>query len=130
MARIVEPAIARFRPELIVVASGFDANGTDPLARMLLGSPAYAELTRRVMALAEAHCGGRLVMVHEGGYAEGLVPFCAHAVIETLAGCAMGVEDPFAGLIEAQQPNRRFAAFQRGLIDEMAQTLNLPMQLS
>ncbi|MCD6679525.1 MAG: class II histone deacetylase [Burkholderiaceae bacterium] len=123
MKRIVEPAIDRYRPELIVVASGFDANGTDPMARMLLGSPAFVELTRRTMALADKHCKGRLVMVHEGGYSEALVPFCAHAVIETMAGCTMGVEDPFAELIEAQQPKERFAAFQRGLIDEMARSL-------
>ncbi|MCO5102140.1 MAG: class II histone deacetylase [Burkholderiaceae bacterium] len=123
MKRIVEPAIDRYRPELIVVASGFDANGTDPMARMLLGSPAFVELTRRTMALADKHCKGRMVMVHEGGYSEALVPFCAHAVIETMAGCTMGVEDPFAELIEAQQPKERFAAFQRGLIDEMARSL-------
>ena len=30
--RIVAPAIRAFKPDLLVVAPGFDANGTDPLA--------------------------------------------------------------------------------------------------
>lgn len=118
--RIVIPAIDRFRPELIIAASGFDANGVDPLARMLLHSDTFRMLTSQAMELADRHCGGRLVVVHEGGYAEAAVPFCGHAVVETLAGQHMGVEDPFLDLFKAWQPNSRFASFQRGLIDEMA----------
>ena len=119
MERIVIPAIDRFRPELIIVASGFDANGVDPLARMLLHSDSYRMLTQQAMAMADRHCGGKLVVVHEGGYAEAAVPFCGHAVVETLAAESLGVEDPFLELFQAWQPNPRFAAFQRGLIDEM-----------
>jgi acetoin utilization deacetylase AcuC-like enzyme len=33
------PALERFKPELIVVASGFDASGVDPLGRMMVSSP-------------------------------------------------------------------------------------------
>jgi GntR family transcriptional regulator, transcriptional repressor for pyruvate dehydrogenase complex len=36
MERVVVPAIERFAPDLVVVASGLDAAGFDPLARMLL----------------------------------------------------------------------------------------------
>lgn len=120
MERIVLPAIDRYRPDLIVVACGFDANGVDPLARMLLHSESFRAMTRGVMELADAHCGGRLVMVHEGGYAEALVPFCGHAVVEALSEEQMGVEDPFLELVKAQQPTERFRDFQRRLIDEMA----------
>ena len=120
MERIVTPAIDRYRPELIIVASGFDANGVDPLARMLLHSESYRRLSELAMALADRHCGGKLVVVHEGGYSEACVPFCGHAVVETLVGERLGVEDPFLHFTGGQQPNDRFAAFQRGLIDEMA----------
>ena len=41
MRRIVQPALQRFRPELIVVACGYDANAVDPLARMLLHSDSF-----------------------------------------------------------------------------------------
>ncbi len=125
MKRIVVPAIDRYRPELIVVASGFDANGVDPLARMQLHSESFRAMALMVMELAERHCGGRLALVHEGGYSEACVPFCGHAVMEALAGVSMGVEDPFVELFKPQQPSPRFAAFQRQLLDEQAEALGL-----
>lgn len=120
MSRLVQPAIEQFKPDLIVVASGFDANGVDPLARMQLHSDSFRWMAEQTQALADALCGGRLVLVHEGGYAEACVPFCGHAVMEALSGHRMGVEDPFLALFQAQQPNARFAAFQRELLDEQA----------
>lgn len=68
MQRIVLPALERFRPQLIVVASGFDANAVDPLARMQLHSDSFRAMTAMVRDAAERHAGGRLVVVHEGGY--------------------------------------------------------------
>jgi acetoin utilization deacetylase AcuC-like enzyme len=120
MDQIVIPAATRYRPELIVVSSGLDANGVDPLARMLAHSGTFRELTTRTMALAEQFCGGRLALVHEGGYAEAVVPFCGAAIMEALSGERSDIEDPTAEFIAAQQPNAQFAAFQRGLIDDMA----------
>jgi len=120
MERLVVPAIERFRPELIVVSSGLDANGADPLARMLAHSGTFRALTEQVMALAEAHCGGRLALVHEGGYAEAIVPFCGVAIMEALSGAASGVVDPSLALFEAWQPSLRQVALQQQLMDEMA----------
>ena len=37
----------------------------------------------------------------------------------------MGVEDPYLELFESRQLTERFAAFQRGLIDEMANLYGL-----
>jgi acetoin utilization deacetylase AcuC-like enzyme len=78
-------------------------------------------MTQFVRDAAERHCKGRLVIVHEGGYSEAYVPFCGHAVIETLADVRTKVEDPMLDLAIAQQPGARFVAFQRELIDELAQ---------
>ncbi|SRR5579883_187802 len=125
MKRIVVPAIDRYRPELIIIASGLDANGVDPLARMQLHSESFRAMTHTVMDLADRHCGGRLAMSHEGGYAEACVPFCGHAIVEAMAGESMGVKDPFVELFKLQQPSARFAAFQRQLLDEQAEALGL-----
>ncbi len=57
-----------FRPGLVLVSAGFDAHEDDPLAGLALSDEGYAGITRRIRALAEAHCGGRLVSVLEGGY--------------------------------------------------------------
>jgi len=120
MERIVAPALDRFAPELIIVAAGFDANGFDPLARMLLHSESYRYLTTRVMALADRLCDGRVAVIQEGGYAESYVPFCVHAMVETLAGEAMGVVDPALELLQAQQPSEVVTSLQKSLLDEIA----------
>ena len=118
--RIVVPAVERFAPDAIVVACGFDASGLDPLSRMLASAETFRALTERTVALADRVCGGRLVMAHEGGYSEAHVPFCGHAVIQTLSGANIEAADPFDARIRAHQPNERFRALQRELIDEYA----------
>ncbi len=64
----VVPAIDRFRPEMIFVSAGFDAHDRDPIADLMVTEKSYAHMTRRVCELADAHCGGRIVSVLEGGY--------------------------------------------------------------
>ena len=123
--RIVIPALDRYRPQLIVVASGLDANAADPLARMQLHSESYRWMTQKLMQVAASHCGGRLVAAHEGGYAEAVVPFCGHAVVEALSGESVGVEDPFLELFQAQQPGPEFNEFQRNLLDTMAESFGI-----
>ncbi len=117
MHSAVLPALERFEPELIVVACGFDANGVDPLGRMLLHSDSYREMTRLVREAAERLCQGKLVLVHEGGYAEAYVPFCGLATIEALSDVRTPVVDPLLDMLVAQQPDADSLAFQRGVID-------------
>ena len=122
---IVLPALARFEPDLIIVASGYDANAMDPLARMLLHSDSFRAMTERVQEAADRLCGGKLVMVHEGGYAESYVPFCGLAVMEALSGVKTEVEDPLLAFIQQQQPREAFTRFQRQAIDELAHRFGL-----
>ncbi|MFC7051001.1 class II histone deacetylase [Emcibacter nanhaiensis] len=93
--RVVAPALRTFQPDLIFVASGFDASAFDPLGRQMMHSRGYAELTKIVMDAADDVCGGKIVMCHEGGYSAYYVPFCGLAVLEQLSGVNSGVEDPY-----------------------------------
>lgn len=121
MEQIIAPALRQFKPEMIIVACGFDANAFDPLGRILLYSESYRKLTRAVMALADELCDGKVVYTHEGGYAESYVPFCGMAVMEELSGIRTEVEDPLLTYFVEQQPNERFNEFHKGVIDEWAQ---------
>jgi acetoin utilization deacetylase AcuC-like enzyme len=95
--RVVVPALRAFRPDLIVVPSGFDGSIYDPLGRMMCYSETYRLMTRHLMAAADELCGGRLVLSHEGGYAPTYVPFCGLAVMEELTGITTAAGDPMAG---------------------------------
>ncbi len=53
---------------------------------MQLHSDSFRAMTEQVQQAADRLCGGKLVMVHEGGYAESYVPFCGPAVMEALSG--------------------------------------------
>lgn len=93
--RVVVPALHRFRPELILVSSGFDASFQDPLASMMLSSEDFRGLARRLVSAADTLCGGRIVFAHEGGYSKDYVPFCCLAVVEEMCGFRTPVQDPY-----------------------------------
>lgn len=111
MERVVAPALARQSPQLVLVASGFDASGMDPLAQMMLHSDSYRAMTQLVLDAARQTCGGRVVVCHEGGYSPFIVPFCGLALIETLAGVRTDVEDPYMPII-ASMPGQELLPHQ------------------
>ena len=106
--RVVVPALRRFRPELIVVASGFDACIYDPLGRMMATSTTFGQLTRIMLELADELTGGRLVLSHEGGCSEAYVPYCGLAVMEALAGVESSLGDPFVKFVDAAGGHRLY----------------------
>lgn len=62
------PALEAFRPQLIYVSAGFDAHREDDMGNLGLVEADYEWVTRQLMAVAERHCGGRIVSCLEGGY--------------------------------------------------------------
>ena len=120
MDRIVLPALARFRPEAIVVACGYDAAALDPLGRMLATAETFRLMTRKMMQAAADLCDGKLILVHEGGYSETYVPFCGHAVIEEMSGTAIRVPDPLTETVAARQPGAKWQAHLSAHIAELA----------
>jgi acetoin utilization deacetylase AcuC-like enzyme len=64
----VVPALDAFRPEILLISAGFDAHRDDPLAQIDLSEYGFAQITRRLVDVAEMHCGGRMVSILEGGY--------------------------------------------------------------
>lgn len=62
------PALERFAPEFLIISAGFDAHSRDPLAQLNVHERDFGLVTRKLMDVADKHCGGRLVSVLEGGY--------------------------------------------------------------
>ncbi len=62
------PRLTDFRPDLVVISAGFDAHMRDPLANLNLLEPDFAWATKKLMDIADASAGGRIVSMLEGGY--------------------------------------------------------------
>ncbi len=120
--RLVVPALRRFNPELIVVASGLDAAGFDPLGRMMLHSEHYRRLTRLILEVAGDVCAGRVVLSHEGGYSAVYVPFCGLAIMEELSGIRTEIVDPFLELAQSWS-YQELQSHQEAAIDRAAALL-------
>jgi acetoin utilization deacetylase AcuC-like enzyme len=73
----VEPAVARFEPELVLVSAGFDAHEGDPLAQMRVSAACFTELAQRCTAMAP-----RVAAVLEGGYELDTLPVIVQAALD------------------------------------------------
>ena len=82
---LLAPIARRFRPQLILSSAGYDPHWSDRLGSMRVTDLGFFNLARRLVALSEELCGGRLVLTLEGGYG--------------LQGLAYGVVATFAALL-------------------------------
>jgi acetoin utilization deacetylase AcuC-like enzyme len=78
---LVEPAVARFQPDTVLVSAGFDAHERDPLAGMALTADGFRDLSRRCASLAP-----RVSAVLEGGYNLETLPGLVEAALEGFSG--------------------------------------------
>jgi acetoin utilization deacetylase AcuC-like enzyme len=97
---VVAPIVDGFEPELLLVACGQDANQFDPNGRQCVTMEGFRRLGEAARDLAERHCGGRIVLAQEGGYARTYSAFCLHATLAGVLGVDSGLEDPCAYLPE------------------------------
>jgi len=78
---IVIPALQAFDPELVLVASGFDATDGDLLAGTKLPSRSYYDMTQQLLAL-----GKPIAVILEGGYSPELLAESSLNVVHALLG--------------------------------------------
>lgn len=74
---VVEPAVRRFEPDIVLVSAGFDAHCDDPLAEMEVSLDGFRELAGRCATLAP-----RRAAVLEGGYNLDTLPDLVAAALE------------------------------------------------
>ena len=82
----VEPAIRDFAPAALLVSAGFDAWRHDPLGGMRVGQQAMADWGRRLAALADEVCEGRILASLEGGYDLESLSGLVSAHLQAMAG--------------------------------------------
>lgn len=92
---LVTPLIDDFKPGLIIIAAGEDANAFDPNARMVVTMDGFRRMGLIARGLAEKHCDGRLLLVQEGGYSPTYTAYAAHGMVEGVLGISEGlIVDP------------------------------------
>jgi acetoin utilization protein AcuC len=63
-----EAFVDAHRPEFILLQCGADSIAGDPITHLQYTAAAHAHAARRLCALADRHCGGRLLALGGGGY--------------------------------------------------------------
>jgi acetoin utilization deacetylase AcuC-like enzyme len=112
--KVVMPALKKFKPDLIAVASGFDSSVYDPLGRMMITAKGFAQMTELLMEAAADTAKNRLVIAHEGGYNAVYSPFCGLFVLQQLSGIHK-LDDPFSHT--DAYPGQLLEAHQKSEID-------------
>lgn len=78
------PAFDQFKPEVIILSTGFDAHVDDDMSGINLSTPGFSAIMEKMMALAARHCDGRLISVLEGGYSLERLPELARNHVEIM----------------------------------------------
>ena len=100
---VAGPVLAAYEPELVVLSAGYDAHVDDPLGGMRVTTEGYATLTRRLRAVAERTCRGRLAVVTEGGYDLDALRTCLEATLEVAAAPPPEEPPPLEGATPAAE---------------------------
>jgi len=84
---LVPQLAAAFRPDIIVLQNGCDSHMLDPLTHLNCTTRIFEDLVKTVCAVADEHCGGRIIATGGGGYAvEEVVPRAWTLVWSALRG--------------------------------------------
>jgi len=66
--RQIEPVLANFQPEAMLIAAGFDGHRLDDMSGLAYSTELFGWLGAKLADFARDLCGGRVVSVLEGGY--------------------------------------------------------------
>lgn len=81
LGRLLQCFVEQYLPQIILVSAGYDGHRDDTISNTLLSTSWFATATTMLQQYAREVCGGRLLMVLEGGY--NLVSL-EHSVVATI----------------------------------------------
>jgi acetoin utilization deacetylase AcuC-like enzyme len=85
---LIFPAVEAFRPDILLISAGFDADYRDPLAQLNWVPADFAWITDRLMEIAARTSGSRIVSLLEGGYDRNGLATGVAAHVSALMGTA------------------------------------------
>lgn len=81
---ILTPLVSGYRPQLIMVAAGFDAHTDDPIGRSRLTKIFYRDVTRLLMMLSASNDHPPIFYALEGGYEQRALADSIHGILTEL----------------------------------------------
>jgi acetoin utilization protein AcuC len=93
---VIAPAVAAFRPDVIVTQDGADPHHGDPLAHLQVTMPSFPRVFRTLHELAREAAGGRWVALGGGGYTFQVVPRAWTMLLAEMLGVELEDEIPEA----------------------------------
>jgi acetoin utilization deacetylase AcuC-like enzyme len=84
--RILKPIALEYKPELVLVSAGFDPYIKDPLGGMKVTGDGFGNLASIVREIADATCGGKMLLTLEGGYNPDGLREGVRSVLQALTG--------------------------------------------
>ncbi|GAF74109.1 unnamed protein product, partial [marine sediment metagenome] len=90
---VAVPIINQYKPQFILVSTGFDNHYADPVGNLNLSMYSYTKIFGAVLRFASKFCQGRLVAVLEGGYSLKFLGKMACAVTAQMAKVPYSFKD-------------------------------------
>ncbi|HEX3032918.1 MAG TPA: histone deacetylase [Bacillota bacterium] len=105
--KLLQPILNQFKPDIILVAAGFDAHFYDPLGSLEVTTYGYMRMTSMLMEMADQVCNGRLVSILEGGYDLATVGYSVSGMISVMGKMGISVHDPVEPPPDVVRPQTR-----------------------
>jgi len=96
---IAVPIITQYKPQFILVSTGFDNHHTDPVAELSLSAFSYIKIFDAILESASKFCQGKLVAALEGGYSLRFLGKLAAAVTARMAEIPYSIKDKRPGAV-------------------------------
>ena len=84
MQKDLFPVFEDFKPEVILVSSGFDAHIDDNMSDIKLTTEGFSWIIEKIVEMADRYSQGRLISILEGGYSIRRLPELARNHVEIL----------------------------------------------
>ena len=96
---VVVPIINQYKPQFILVSTGFDNYHKDPVAELSLSAYSFIKIFDAILELASKFCQSKLVAVLEGGYNLRFLGKMTAAVTARMAGIPYFIKDKRLGAV-------------------------------
>ncbi|MDQ7783896.1 MAG: histone deacetylase, partial [Desulfomonilaceae bacterium] len=100
---VLVPVVRKYKPQLILVAAGFDAHHRDPLGRTRLTEHSFRWLTQIVLQTADAVKRAPILLALEGGYDNYALAASVREVLKVLTTKERRERIPLTRTVQAEQ---------------------------